>query len=204
MSERQELRQWIEDWQTADEAAPPEESIRLFVERRTRRLRLWAVIDAIIGSAFLTFLLHRTVTHPDPIEKIAMGLLGVLTAGTVAFGVWNWRGVRAANAQNTQAFVSLSIERARRLRRAIRAGWVVLTIEVAVFVPWVWYRLYGLGESPSPAEERFGWGFLAGMTALAVIFLVAMSAQASRDERRLAELREEMAADRIPQDGGGD
>ena len=74
-----------------------------------------------------------------------MGLLGVLTAGTVAFGVWNWRGVRAASAQNTQAFVSLSIERARRLRRAIRAGWVVLTIEVAVFVPWVWYRLYGLG-----------------------------------------------------------
>lgn len=192
MSEQQQLAGWMRDWQAADAAAPPEESIRAFVERRTRRLVLWAAIDGVIGAGFLAFLLHRVVTHPDPIEKLAMGLLAVITVGTVAFSVWNWRGVRRSASETTRAFVSLSIERARRLRRAIQAGWIVLASEVAVFVPWVSYRLYGRGDVPSRGEERFGWGFLAAMTSLAVVFLLAMSAKASRDERTLADLREEI------------
>lgn len=110
-------------------------------------------------------------------------------------------GALAWTLPTTHVFITLSLARAVRLRRGIRAGWLVLIAEVTVFVPWVWYRLYGAGL-PSPGAERFGWGLLAGMTALAIAFLLSMSAWAWRDERRPAELRKEMT-DTIPADGGG-
>ena len=37
--------------------------------------------DVVIGLGFAIFLLHRVLTHPDPIEKLAMGLPGQARPG---------------------------------------------------------------------------------------------------------------------------
>lgn len=141
--------------------------------------------------------MYRVATDPDPVEKLAMGLLTIMAASALALSLWNWRGAIRASARTTSAFVALSLERSRRLRRAVTLGWGILLAELVVFVPWVWHRLYGGLRPPSADAERFGWGLLAGLTMLAVLLLAGLHAWARRDARIMGDLRKELEGEDV-------
>lgn len=189
-----EMQQWMDTWQAqaASEAPGAPEAIRRHVEHRSRLLSMWVGGEAILTVGIIAFLLHRVATDPDPAEKLAMGLLALITVSALALSLWNWRGAIRASARTTSAFVALSLERSRRLRRAVNMGWGILLAELVVFVPWVWHRLYGGSQPPSADAERFGWGLLAGLTMLALLLLAGLHAWARREARIMDDLRNEL------------
>jgi hypothetical protein len=183
---------WTEDWLAAGEPEAPAAQIREYVRRRSRWIGIWVAADSMVGAAVLGFLLHRVVTHPDVLEKVAMGMLALITIGAVAFSWWNWRGAIRATSESTATFLDLSADRSRRLLRSIRAGWILLTLQAAVFTPWVWHRVYGNGRVPSAGQELFGWGLLVGLLGTAAIALYALRRWAIRDAQALDYLRREL------------
>jgi hypothetical protein len=187
-----EWEEWVSAWQvdTGTSAAP--EAIADYVRRRGRTIAIWFAAEVAMGLGFAVFLVHRAVTHPDPIEKLAMGLLALIAAGAVAASCVTWRDTLRASAETTAAYVALALKRSARMRRWIAAGWVILVSEILVLTPWVWHRLYAGPEPPSAGAEWFAWGWLAGITSLAVCFLAALDVWARRDRERLRELTEEV------------
>jgi hypothetical protein len=138
-----ELQAWMDDWQgPPSSSSSPAERIQRHVRRRSRLIAAWVAMDIAVGVGFFAFLLHRTITHPDPLEKAAMGLLALVTVGATAFGWWNWRGALRASGASVATYVALATERSRRFQRSVRAGWVILLMQMVVFTPWVAYRLY--------------------------------------------------------------
>ncbi|MDH4064944.1 MAG: hypothetical protein OEW19_11135, partial [Acidobacteriota bacterium] len=137
-------------------------------------------------------LLHRFWTEGDALERAAMGLLALVTAGALLFAWWNWHGMLRAPGESTVTYLELAIERARRFTRAARGGWAVLGLQVAVFTPWVAQRLYGGGRVPAPGAQLFAWGLLVGMTAVAAVGLVALGRWSAREARALDDLRAEL------------
>jgi hypothetical protein len=190
-----DLQALIADWQTPPAPATPAAEIRAYAQRRSRLLVAWMTGELLIGSAVLSFLVHRISTQTDPIERLAMGLLATITAGAMAFGWWNWRGAVRASAQDTRTFVALSTERARRFARNIRASWVVLAAQAVVFIPWLRHRLYADGPAPSRTTEFATWGFLIAMLALGAVFVLALQAWARRDAAAFAQIRRELESD---------
>jgi hypothetical protein len=187
-----DLRALMADWQSAPAPAAPADKIRAYVARRGRLLAAWAAFDTLLGTAFLVFLIHRAVTHPDPIEKLAMGLLAAIAAATMAFAWWNLLGTLRPSADDTRTFVALSVERSRRFARNLRAAWGVLAAQAAVFTPWVYHQLYGGGRVPEDGRELFAWGFLAFMLAGAAALVVALQAWARRDAAAFEQIRREL------------
>jgi hypothetical protein len=108
------------------------------------------------------------------------------------FGWWNRRGVLRSSATTTAEYVAVSAERLRRMRMALRIGWMVLVAEVAVYTIWIWDRLYAGGRVALPSEERFAWSWLSGFTAVAVVSLIAFGRWLNRDAERLEAIRREL------------
>ena len=190
-----EMQQWMDAWHANGEASAAPDAIRKHVEGRRLLLALWVGCEIVVCGGMLSFLLHRVVTHPDPVEMLAMGLLALITVSALAFSWWNWRGAILTASDTTSAYIALSVERTRRFRRAVYVGWVILAAEVVVFVPWIWYRLYAGPDAPPAGAERFGWGLLAGVTAAAVVLLSGLHMWARREARILDELRRELDQD---------
>ena len=187
-----EWQQWIGAWQADSEPSAAPEAIVDYVRRRGRTIATWFAGEVAVGLGFAVFLVHRVVTHPDPIEKLAMGLLALIAAGAVVASWLIWRDMLRASAETTAAYVALALTRSARVRRWIAAGWVILVSEVLVLTPWVWHRLYGGPQPPSAGAERFAWGWLAGITILAVCCLAVLEVWARGDRVRLRELTEEV------------
>jgi hypothetical protein len=195
-----ELQQWMDAWHApsgTDAPAAPE-AIHGHVERRSRMLAIWLAGEVVVSVCAGVFLVHRAVTHPDPFEKVSMGLLAFIVVGAFGLSLWNWRGVVRASTSTTSGFVALSCERLRRFRHAITVGWGLLFAEVAVFVPWVWHQLYGGSRVPSNEAERFGWGWLAGVTMVGIVLLVGLDAWARREARTLDDLRKQLEGEDVP------
>lgn len=193
-----ELREWMDDWQSEADASPrPTKAaeIRKRVRLRQRQLIWWVSLEVVLGVGFLAFLLHRAITHPDPVEKLAMGLLGLVVATVMLFGAWNWRGALGASGETTSAYLAISLERSRRMERSVRAGWAVLLCEVIVFAPWIWYQLHGGGETATLERALFAWGFLLGMVGLGIFVIAVMQEWVRRDARELGALRRELVGD---------
>ena len=190
-----ELQQWADTWQQQSEPQTGPEAIRAYVGRRSRLLSIWVSIEIAFCVAALGFLLLCTMTGMDPVEQLTMGLLALIAAGSLLFSVWNWRNALRASADTTSAFLALSVDRVRRLRREIRFGWGILAAELLVLGPWIWYRLYGGQQPPTGDVERFAWGLLVGITALALLFLIGVQRWLFRETRILDELQRELGSD---------
>ena len=187
-----ELQQWLDVWQTASEPQTGPEAIRDYVARRSLMLALWFYTEIVIGAVGLVLLLHRALTGTDPVEMLAMGALAAIAGGSLLFSLWNWRKGLRASSGTTADFVALSIDRVRRMRRAIRFGWGILVCEVVVFVPWIWRQLYAGQQPPSAGAEQFAWGLLLGLTTFALMLLVGLQRWISRESRILDGLRQEL------------
>jgi hypothetical protein len=191
-----ELQQWLEAWQTVSEPATGPEAIRDHVARRSLMLTVWFGTEVTICTVALTFLLHRALTETDPVEILAMGAFAVIAGGSLLFSLWNWRTGLRNSSGTTADFVTLSIDRVRRMRRAIRFGWGILVCEVLVFVPWIWRQLYAGVQPPSASAERFAWGLLGGLTALGLLLLIGLQRWISREAHILEGLRRELGDER--------
>ena len=187
-----ELEQWATAWQQQSEPQTGPAAIRAHVGRRSVLLALWVTSEIALCVAVLGFLLLRTMMTLDPIEQVAMMVLALITAGSLMFSIWNWRHSLRASSDTTSAYVTLSIDRIRRLRRAIRFGWGLLAAELLVLGPWVWYGLYGGQHPPSDEAERFAWGLLIIMTTLALLFLIGIQRWLAREAGILEGLRREL------------
>lgn len=188
----QELRAWIDEWQAETTPSLAADQIRQYVQRRSRLLRVFAVGDTLIGAGFLLFLTHRVLTQTDPMEKLAMGLLAIITVAATLFGWINWRGTIKARGEDTATFVALAVSRVRRLERSVRAAWWILAAQFVVFAPWIWHRLYADGARPSLGSQLWSWGLLALMMSIAVSFVLAMQRWSRREARIVDDLQREL------------
>jgi hypothetical protein len=57
--------------------------------------------------------------------------------------------------------------------------------------------LYGGARVPSDAAERFGWGWLAGVTTIGVVLLVGLEVWARREDRTLKDLTKELEGEDV-------
>jgi hypothetical protein len=192
-SVEQDLQRWTDDWQTEPATPVVPEVMRAFVVRRSRQLTAWAAAESGVGAVAVSVLVYLAIAQPDPLDKLAMGLLALIVAGALAFGCWNWRGTLRSSAETTAGFVLLSLERAKRLRRAVRAGWVLLAGEVVVFVPWIMHRLYGGDAQPVASTVMLSWGLLIVLAGSAAAGLVALGRWADRDASWLRAMRDELS-----------
>ena len=78
------------------------------------------------------------------------------------------------------------------VRAAQLLRWPLLAAEVAVFLPWTWYQLYGNGGVPAAERSVFAWGLLVAMTAIGALALVLAQRWAARDAADLESLRSEL------------
>ena len=190
-----ELQQWLDVWQTASEPQTSPEAIRDYVARRSLMLSLWFGTEIVIGAVALVLLVNRALTETDPVETLAMGALAAIAGGSLLFSLWNWRKGLRASSVTTADFVALSIDRVRRMRRAIRFGWGILVCEVVVFVPWIWRQLYAGPQPPSAGAEHLAWGLLLGLTTFALMLLVGLQRWIDRESLILEGLHQEMGAE---------
>jgi hypothetical protein len=187
-----DLQQWAGDWQAAPYDVASAENIRQYVARRGGLLRWFAVADYAVAALALPVLLYIGVTTEQEAERLAMAGLASITIVAVAFGWWNRRGVLRSSATTIADFVAISAERLRRMRTALRIGWIVLGAEVVVFSIWISNRIYSGPRSFSAGAELFSWSWLIGVTAIAAVSLVLFGRWLTRDAARFEALRREL------------
>lgn len=191
-----ELREWMDAWQEA-EAAPPaaaRDALLRRVKRRTLGLALLAASEAVLSAGVLVFLTWLVRRSPYPVDWALAAGLALLTVGILAFSLWNRRGVWRAPAETTAALLAFSLRRARRRLRGLRAGWALLGVELALFVPWIWLRLVeATGAPPAGADLAWSYGFLAVWIGGAAAVLAALGRWTRREIARLENLRRELS-----------
>jgi hypothetical protein len=176
------------DWQTLDAPGPAPDAIQRYVRSRTRALKILAGGELLVGVVAIGALIRLAIAATSSGDRFAMLSLLAVAAVAVVASWLNWRGVLHATARNTAEFVELSRRRLRRMRQAHAAGWALLLIEVAVLAIWIADR----SNPGDPRSTVFAWGLLAGLTTLAVAFLLVFRRWVVRDEHRLAELRKQL------------
>jgi hypothetical protein len=187
-----DLKQWAADWQAAPYDAESAEQIRHYVKGRTGLFWSFAVADFVIAGLALPVLVYLGVATNSDVERMAMAGLASITVAAVMFGWWNRRGVIRASATTIADYVAISAERIRRMRMACRVGWIVLCGEVAVFVIWIWDRLYSGSRLVAAGEERFAWSWLALFTVAAIVALLKFGRWLDRDAARFDALKREL------------
>lgn len=188
-----DLQQWTRDWQAGmPHDVSSEEQIRRYVKRRSRLLWSFMVSECAIGAVALPILIYFSVAATNEVERLSMISLASIVIAALGFGWWNWRGVLGSSAASTAEHLAISAERLRRLRLAWRVGWLILIGEVVVFVIWIWDHLYSGVHPLDSGAERFAWGWLAGFTLVAVVWLVWLGRWITRDAARFEALRREL------------
>jgi hypothetical protein len=190
-----DLKQWAADWQAAPYSVESAEQIRHYVKQRTGLFWSFAVADFVVGGIALPFLVYLGLSSPRQTEQMAMLSLASITIATVVFGWWNRRGVLRSSATTIAEYIAISGERLRRMRMALRIGWIVLIAELIVFSIWISDRLYSGTRTVAPGEIRFAWSWLAGFTLLAAFGLIKFGRWLNRDAERFAALKQELERD---------
>ena len=176
------------EWQALDAPGPAPDAIQRYVRSRTRALKVLAGGELLVCVVAIVSLIGLASATTSSSDRLASLSLAAVAAVAAAVSWLNWRGVLDATARNTAEFVELSLRRLRRMHRAHAAGWALLLIEVTVLTTWIVRR----SDLAGTRSTVFAWGLLAGLTTLAVVFLIGFRRWVVRDERRLADLRKEL------------
>jgi hypothetical protein len=189
-----ELQQWMADWQApGPQSTTTPEAIHRFARGRGRLIRMLVAGELVIVLALLPVMI-ATGARGSWFDRVAMMLLAAASVAAIGFSWWNWHGTLRATSESTAAFLALSRLRTMRLQRAIVAGWCLLAAEVAVFVPWVAYRLYGRGPAADGGVQVFAWALLVGLAALGAGWLVALRRWSISERDKLDVIQEELDA----------
>ena len=154
------------------------------VKRRSLGLRLVAAGEVAIVAIAIAALSVFAVRHPDPFDVVVMAGLALSAVASLAFSFWNRQGRWRPAAETTAAYLRLARSRALGRRTALRAGRWLLTVEIALFVPWIWHATGGAGD---PLRTALAYAFLA-LVAGGMALAIAMLDRWTR--RELAALRE--------------
>jgi hypothetical protein len=176
-----ELRDWIADWQADPEPAPEvRDAIRKRVRRKSLRMALATAFEIVFAVVMLAFVAWSALREPSPINAGAMACLALLILWATGCSLWYLRGTWKPSAETTSAFVDLSLLRCHRRLRAVRAGWWLLALELAVMIPWIVLSLKAKGA---------GFGLLAVLTVLVSTFLIVAERRTRRELREWEEMR---------------
>jgi hypothetical protein len=189
-----ELMTWRAEWQA--EAGPsPEalEAIRRRVRRQSRGMALLLAGELLLAAGALVFLIRFAILHPDPMDVVTMAGLCLLTLWATACSLWLRRGLWKPETETTAAFLALSVDRARRRLRGLRAAWWLLGGETALFIPWIWHSLH-LGDPPTAGALAAAYGFLFLVVATTAAILIWIGRWTRRELGRLEETRQSMLA----------
>jgi hypothetical protein len=190
VSERDELLDWMTAWQAE---APITDQLRETVRRRVARSQrvffAELIVEAITGVVGLAITLAIAFSAATAVERIAMW---ALSAVIVIACVVSWRGRRGLwqpAASSTRAWLDFLLRRAQLVVRMTSAAAVLLVVEVAIFIPWVWAR------STTMWRGIFGFTLLALMTAGFTLWLVRRRRAATRDIAQLSQLQRELRSE---------
>lgn len=179
-----ELRDWMADWQAEPEPAlEVRDAIRRRVQRKSLRMALAAILETVFALAMLAFVVWSALREPTLINAGAMACLALLILWATGCSLWYLRGTWRPNAETTSAFLDLSILRCQRRLRAVRAGWWLLALELAVMIPWIVLSL---------KAKTAGFGLLAVLTVLVSAFLIVAEKRTRRELREWEETRKSL------------
>lgn len=194
MTHDEELEGWRSAWR-ADEGvrtAIDPEAVRRDARRKGRRLVLLTISETLLAVAGLVALGVVGWRSRDRADAVATGALGILVLFHSGLALFHRRGILGTpSAETTRALLDLAIVRGERRLREVRAGWALLAIEIAVFVPWIWHRLTADGP-PDAATFAGSYGFLATLVAAAAVFLGWLKRRTERDLSASRRLRRQL------------
>lgn len=199
-----EWESWALEWRS-EEGSTPAAIGRAEIERRVRRqnvrLRLLAVADAFVVTGFLALSGYMAVRIPDPLMIVWAAAVWVFTFVALAFTIRNRRGIWAASAETTSAYLELSVERCRRKVRTARFGMQLLAAEIVFLLLW---GTWEMAAHPERLAERPGrlllrYGLIALFAAGTIAWATLYRRSALREMTRIEEIRRGMEAeDREP------
>jgi len=185
----EELRSWAKEWKRAGEPRGIEPAvIEREVRRRTLRLGVFAAVEFAILGAMLVFLVMFAFSTHDPWDLAMVVAFSALIFVVFGRGIGALRRTWRAHAETTRGFVDLMIVRGETRLIQTRFGWVILLVEIAVFVPWI---AHTTRASSAPAIA-IAYGFLASAVAIAVVTLIVTRRRALRDLNRWRALHDDV------------
>jgi len=147
-----ELEVWREQWQS-DTVVPPElqRDLRYKVERQSRLMKISLIADIAVTVTIGGGIAAWAVRSPQPeIVLLAVATwIFIVIAWTFALAVA--RGKWGPSAQNTAAFIDLSIRRCRSARAGVWFLACMYVGQTAFVLSWV-YR-----NSPAPRQPLLTW-----------------------------------------------
>lgn len=198
-SNQAEWDRWAVAWRAGDDRDEAARSPRFRAEiRRSVRLQtglmaLGVVAQVAIAVVFSALALHLVSGDPGPFEwvtAIAIWSLVLTALGAAASGD---RGLWRPAGDSTRDFVDLSLRRARNRLRNLRWGGYLLVLEVAFFVPWIWWLVRSKpAETVTWASWAGPYGFLALLVGVFTIAMALLHRRALRRLRWLEELEREL------------
>lgn len=198
-SNQAEWDRWTVAWRASDDREEAASDARWRAEilrsvrRQTGLMALGVVVQFTIAAAFSALAVHLVSGDPGPFEwvtAIAIWSLVLIALGAAASGE---RGLWRPAGDSTRDFVDLSLRRARNRLRNLRWGIYLLVLEVAFFVPWIWWLVR---SRPAETVTWVSWAGPYGLLALLVgVFAIAIALlhqQALRRLRWLERLEREL------------
>lgn len=179
-----ELSDWMADWQADPEPVPEvRDAIRRRVQRKTLRMALAAAFETVFALGMIAFVVRSALRDPSPINAGAMAVLALLILWATGCSLWYLRGTWKPSAETTSAFIDLSLLRCQRRLRAVRAGWWLLGLELAVMIPWIVLSL---------KAKSAGFGLLVVLSVLVSAALIVAERRTRRELREWEEMRESL------------
>lgn len=193
-----ELQAWKAAWQAPEQESPGgtgtlPEALRRQVRRRSLALRWMTTGEAVFTLLAVVLLGSLARSLGTPLDFFTLTAFALLAAGAFGFSLWNRWGLWRPSAESTLAYLDLALLRCRRRRRGLRAGWVLLALEVALYVPWIAHRLaLNAGHPGRGFSPLASYGLLAGAAGLTAAILAALGVRTRREQAALEELRRGM------------
>jgi uncharacterized protein YjiS (DUF1127 family) len=186
MGERDELSEWSAAWRATNGiAADTRAEIARRVQGARRRWLAGTVVEALIAVVGLAVTVHTGLNAERLVEQVAMASLSVVI---VLAAIAGWHVRRStyppSHASSPHEWVTFLIARARMRLRMARAGFLLLAVETAIFVPWVASR----AERGNPADYARGFLALAAIAAVLGVSLWLSRRRACQELDRLSDL----------------
>lgn len=179
---------WRADPRLDEEARSPQRRAQILrmVRRQTVLMAMGVVAQIAIAAGFAVVGLLLVRGAPGPFEwvtALATWTFVAIAVGAAATGDRRlWRPVGEA----TRDFVELCRRRLANRLRSLRWGLYLLALEVAFFVPWIWWAVR---SKPAESVTWQTWAESYGLLALLVAaFAVSIGVLRRRTRDRLRRL----------------
>lgn len=177
-----------EAWQSPEAGLPDAAGFEAELRRRRRNSRL-VVGGELLITAFLVWITVELVRGAAAsTDAVAVGGLWLIWLVATGLAWWNRWGQLEQSAASTEAFVRLSLERARR---KVRVVWITLGLLVAqvLFLGWLW----GRGGAARPSGNAMpGWWLILGVFAAYLAWCVWYYRRSRSEGRHFSKLLREI------------